>query len=115
MLLAFAGVALTLTAGLPAAQSQSAADEAVATAANRPEVAAALMHLDSHRDSTEAFLADIAAIVSPSGQAQARADAVAARMHEIGLTAVAVDDTPNAVGLISGPLGARPRLRFDPQ
>ncbi len=81
--------------------SQSPADQLQATSA-RPEVRAALEGIDRRTDETAGFLADIAAIISPSGREHERAAAVAARMREIGLQDVRLDDTPNAVGIVPG-------------
>ena len=52
--------------------------------------------------STAEFLVEIGGIISPSGQEQERAEAVAQRMHNIGLQEVKVDDNPNVMGLIPG-------------
>ena len=65
----------------------------------------ALDHVDGRVEQTARFLAEIGAIVSPSGQEHDRAAAVARRMREIGLTSVQLDDTPNAVGTIPGHSG----------
>jgi acetylornithine deacetylase/succinyl-diaminopimelate desuccinylase-like protein len=85
--------------------TQTGADENVAAALKTQAISAALEHVELHRDSTTAFLAHIAAIVSPSGQEHERAEAVAARMRDIGLTSVLVDETPNAIGVIPGSSG----------
>jgi acetylornithine deacetylase/succinyl-diaminopimelate desuccinylase-like protein len=65
-------------------------------------VQAALEGIDQRTGETADFLADIAAIISPSGQEHERAAAVAERMREIGLLDVRLDDTPNAVGIVPG-------------
>ncbi len=70
-----------------------------------PTTVAALDRLDARATDTAAFLAQIAAIESPSGQEQARAEAVAARMRAIGLHDVTVDAAPNVVGRIPGRSG----------
>jgi acetylornithine deacetylase/succinyl-diaminopimelate desuccinylase-like protein len=71
----------------------------------RAGVLAALDQIDGQRDRIAAFLAEIGAIVSPSGQEQERAAAVAARMRSIGLQQVTVDEAPNAVGVFPGRSG----------
>lgn len=71
----------------------------------RPAVREALAYVDEHRDETAAFLARIGAIVSPSGEEQERAQAVAARMRDIGLDSVRVTASPNAIGVIPGRSG----------
>ena len=70
--------------------------------AHQPKVRRALAFIDAHERRTAEFLAAIAAIESPSGHERARAEAVAARMREIGLPDVSVDDAPNVVGIIPG-------------
>jgi len=96
---------ILLGPGASGLEAQSDADAAVAATRETAAVSNALRHVETSRDSTTAFLATIAAIVSPSGQEQARAEAVAARMREIGLSAVDVDETPNAIGIIPGRSG----------
>ena len=54
--------------------TQTGADENVAAALKTQAISAALEHVGLHRDSTTAFLAHIAAIVSPSGQEHERAE-----------------------------------------
>jgi len=100
-----AGALLLVAAPPTGAGAQTAADEVVANAASTPAVSAALAYVNSHRESTTAFHAEIAAIISPSGQERDRARAVAARMRQIGLTSVMIDETPNAVGVILGRSG----------
>jgi len=70
-----------------------------------PTVAAVLTAIDARRDTTARWLADIGGIVSPSGQEQARATAVAAEMRRIGLADVTIDAAPNVVGRIPGRSG----------
>lgn len=65
----------------------------------------ALAHLGTQTDATADLLAEIGAIISPSGQEQERAEAVATRMREIGLQDVEVDDNTNAIGRIPGQSG----------
>lgn len=74
-------------------------------ARGRPEVEAALRHLDGARDATAESLVEIGGIVSPSGEEQDRAAAVAARMRAIGLDSVRVTEDPNAIGVIPGRSG----------
>ena len=82
--------------------TQTLADQNVAAALETRAISAALEYVELHRESTTAFLANIAAIVSPSGKERKRAEAVAARMRNIGLASVFVDETPNAIGVIPG-------------
>lgn len=77
----------------------------MAEALDRPGVRNALDRLDASREATASLLADLAAIVSPSGQEHARAAAVAERMRAIGLQRVRVTDSPNAIGEIEGRSG----------
>ncbi len=65
----------------------------------------ALQFVDEHEDRAAQFLREIGGIISPSGQEQDRAVAVAARMRAIGLHDVRVDEGPNAVGRIPGRSG----------
>jgi acetylornithine deacetylase/succinyl-diaminopimelate desuccinylase-like protein len=83
----------------------TAQDTGLTDVLDRPEVRAALDHIDGHRDETASFLARIGSIVSPSGQEQERAEAVAARMRELGLESVRVTGSPNAIGVIPGTSG----------
>jgi acetylornithine deacetylase/succinyl-diaminopimelate desuccinylase-like protein len=96
---ALIAAALLLTA-VPAL-AQRALPQALAD----PRVDAALADLDARRDTIAAWLAAIGSIVSPSGQEQARAEAVAAEMRRVGLQHVVVDEAPNAVGVIPGRSG----------
>ncbi len=96
------GAAAVFGLGPRSAYAQSAELDA---ALDRPAVRAALDHLDGARDRTAAFLAEIGAIVSPSGEELERARAVAARMREIGLDSVRITDSPNAIGVIPGRSG----------
>lgn len=86
-----------------AAQVNAAAD--LEAALRTPVVRAALAHLDEAAPATASLLARIGGIVSPSGEERQRAEAVAARMREIGLVDVRVDDTPNVVGILRGRSG----------
>ena len=70
--------------------------------AHEPKIREALAYVDAHQLQTGEFLASIAAIVSPSGHEQERAEAVAKHMRDIGLRNVSVDGTTNAVGIIPG-------------
>ena len=65
----------------------------------------ALETLDAASPWTSDALIKLGSIVSPSGHEQARADAVAAIMRDIGLRDVGVDDAPNAIGMIPGRSG----------
>lgn len=85
---------------VPGRASPQAADPAQALA--KAEVRAGLHHIDANRDGTAEFLRVIGSIVSPSGQEQERANAVASRMREIGLSDVRVTSSPNAIGTIPG-------------
>jgi acetylornithine deacetylase/succinyl-diaminopimelate desuccinylase-like protein len=85
-----------------AASAQSAA---LQSALDRGEVQRALAGIDAGRDAHAAFLAEIGAIISPSGQEHERAAAVAARMRAIGLDSVRITDSPNAIGVIPGRSG----------
>jgi acetylornithine deacetylase/succinyl-diaminopimelate desuccinylase-like protein len=68
-------------------------------------VVRAMEHVQARVAATADFLVEIGGIVSPSGEERERAEAVGRRMREIGLQAVEVDGTPNAVGLIPGRSG----------
>ena len=71
----------------------------------REDVRGALAYIDDHRDATASFLATIGGIISPSGEEHQRAEAVAARMRDIGLDSVRVTESPNAIGVIPGRSG----------
>ncbi len=90
---------LVLTPGMALAQ------RTLTAALADPVVASALKTIDARRDQTARLLADIGGIVSPSGQEQARAAAVAAEMRRIGLADVTLDAAPNVVGRIRGRSG----------
>lgn len=98
---ALAAALLLVGASGSAAQEDAGLDEAL----RRPGVAEALERVEASRAATARFLAEIGAIVSPSGQEQDRARAVAERMRAIGLDSVRVTDAPNAVGVIPGRSG----------
>jgi len=83
------------------AHAQIPLDDALATQA----VSDALARIDGQRVQTAEFLAHIGGIISPSGQEQERADAVAERMRAIGLDSVRVTESPNAIGIIPGRSG----------
>lgn len=70
-----------------------------------PAVTSAMATVEARRDATAAWLAEIGAIVSPSGQEHDRARAVADEMRRIGLADVTVDAAPNVVGRIRGRSG----------
>lgn len=61
--------------------------------------------IDGHRDWANRLLVDIGGIVSPSGQEQKRAEAVAEQMRAIGLTDVRITGDPNVIGRIPGKSG----------
>lgn len=71
----------------------------------RSDVQRALGYVDAHRTETAAFLATIGGIISPSGAEHERARAVAARMRQIGLRDVVVDEQPNVMGVLPGRSG----------
>lgn len=87
--------------GSGSVQESEVLQEALADEAVREALAA----IDANVERTAGFLADIAAIVSPSGHEHDRARSVAARMREIGLQEVRVDESPNAVGVVPGSSG----------
>jgi len=91
--------------GVVPATRAAAQESDLATALARADVRAALAHIDEHRGRTADFLADIGAILSPSGEEHDRAEAVAARMREVGLDSVRVTGSPNAIGVIPGRSG----------
>lgn len=61
-----------------------------------------LQLIDEQTSSAAEFLVNIGGIISPSGQEQERAEAVAQRMRDIGLQNVQVDENPNVMGFIPG-------------
>lgn len=61
-----------------------------------------LNYLDKNESTYIQWLIDIGQIISPSGQEQERAEAVASIMEKIGLQEVRVNDMPNAIGIIPG-------------
>ena len=83
------------------ASAQRTLDQALAD----PKVTSALAAVEARREPTAAWLAEIGAIVSPSGQEHERARAVATEMRRIGLADVTVDAAPNVVGRIRGRSG----------
>lgn len=95
--------ALTMV-GVLAAQP-AAAQRTLSQALADPAVTSALAAVEARRDATAAWLAEIGAIVSPSGQEHDRARAVANQMRRIGLADVTVDAAPNVVGRIRGRSG----------
>ncbi|WP_405282853.1 M20/M25/M40 family metallo-hydrolase [Gaopeijia maritima] len=102
--------ALALGAGMgpaPELQGQTGAPPAavLAEALADDRVAGALDRIEQGRDATAEFLVQIGGIISPSGEEQERAEAVAARMREIGLDSVRITDAPNAIGVIPGRSG----------
>jgi acetylornithine deacetylase/succinyl-diaminopimelate desuccinylase-like protein len=85
--------------------AESASQRNPADAFKDPAIQAALKRIEERRDTLGADLAEIGAILSPSGREHKRAEAVAALMREAGLSNVEVDETPNAVGKIPGRSG----------
>ena len=63
---------------------------------------AALDFLDQNRSRYTDWLIEIGEIISPSGQEEERAEAVAKIMRQIGLQNVIVNEMPNALGVIPG-------------
>lgn len=112
---ALLALALSLLAPGPAAgqvgdapnarDAEQAARADVDAVLERADVQRALAHLRDSRTPTAHFLAEIGAIVSPSGEELDRARAVAERMTAIGLDSVRVTASPNAVGVIPGRSG----------
>ena len=96
---------LILTLVAAAAPRPTAAQTRLPATLNRADVQQALSLIDSRRDAHASFLADIGAIISPSGEEHERAAAVADRMREIGLDSVRVTGSPNAIGVIPGRSG----------
>ncbi|MEJ2539981.1 MAG: M20/M25/M40 family metallo-hydrolase [Gemmatimonadota bacterium] len=80
-------------------------DSLLADALARPGVQEALEVLDGARRETAEHLVRIGGIVSPSGEEEERARAVAERMRAIGLDSVRVTEDPNAIGVIPGRSG----------
>jgi acetylornithine deacetylase/succinyl-diaminopimelate desuccinylase-like protein len=90
---------------LLSASQPAMAQRTVAAALQDPGVSATLASIDASRAGTARLLADIGAIVSPSGHERLRAEAVAAEMRRMGLADVTLDATPNVVGRIKGRSG----------
>jgi acetylornithine deacetylase/succinyl-diaminopimelate desuccinylase-like protein len=63
---------------------------------------AALKSLEAKSDNASEMLIAIGGIISPSGGELNRAKKVAEYMHDIGLQEIAVDEQPNAIGIIPG-------------
>jgi acetylornithine deacetylase/succinyl-diaminopimelate desuccinylase-like protein len=95
-------IVTTLVIALPV-QSQTV--RSVSKALEDGQVKYAIDYIDTHTRATAQFLAQIGAIISPSGHEHDRANAVANRMRQIGLSRVTVDETPNAIGIIPGNSG----------
>ncbi len=77
----------------------------VADVVARPAVRDAERTLAAARSGYAAYLAQLGGIISPSGEEFERAEAVAAKMREIGLDSVRVTDSPNVIGVIPGRSG----------
>jgi acetylornithine deacetylase/succinyl-diaminopimelate desuccinylase-like protein len=101
----FAATCFAATASLGALPSPATAQPNLASTLRAEAVQRALAHLDSGRDAHAAYLAEIGAIISPSGEEHQRAAAVAERMRAIGLDSVRVTGSPNAIGVIPGRSG----------
>lgn len=97
--------ALTLAACTPTAVAGQDAEVRLESVLSEPVVQRSVDYLHQRRDQAAQFLAEIGAIVSPSGEELERANAVAARMREIGLDSVRVTSSPNAIGIIPGQSG----------
>jgi len=91
---------LILFSGQVAAEDRSL-ENAIADEA----VQKGLQDIDNARDDAAQLLVKIGGIISPSGEEQERAEAVAAEMRKIGLADVRVNDAPNAIGVIKGRSG----------
>jgi len=89
----------------PAVQQPGTVPASVQRILARPGMREAQQYIIGHRREAARMLVEIGGIVSPSGQEQRRAEAVAARMRRIGLQDVRVDDAPNAVGILPGRSG----------
>lgn len=59
-------------------------------------------YIDSQRNVAIDRLVKIGSIISPSGEEEYRAEAVAVMMHDIGLSFISIDSLYNVVGLIQG-------------
>ena len=70
-----------------------------------PAVIGALARLDSATPRTAATLAELGAIIPPSGHEHDRAEAVARHMRDIGLADVTIDSTNSVTGRIAGQSG----------
>lgn len=102
--------ALVIGAGVGCAaplqgQTEPGSAAVLAEALADQRVAGALAQIEQSREATADFLVHIGGIISPSGEEQERAEAVAARMREIGLDSVRITDAPNAIGVIPGRSG----------
>ena len=96
-------VALFLLSAPAAAQVTSV--QSLAQALADPGVEAALDTIAANRAASATLLARIGGIISPSGEEQERAEAVAQEMRRIGLADIRVDSVPNVVGVIPGRSG----------
>ena len=103
MMVARAALLVALWVVLPTRPAQ--AQRSLPDALGDPGVQAALESTEQSTPRTADFLVRIGGIVSPSGEERERAEAVAARMREIGLERVRVDGVPNAIGVIPGRSG----------
>lgn len=96
---AFLALAAVSTTGMAANAPQL--DRLITT----PQARSVKADIDGHRDWANRLLVDIGGIVSPSGQEQKRAEAVAEQMRAIGLTDVRITGDPNVIGRIPGKSG----------
>lgn len=85
--------------------STSFAQRSLQDALEDPSVIDGLAAIDAARVESARQLVNIGGIISPSGQEQERAEAVAQIMREIGLQDVEISDSPNAIGRIPGTSG----------
>ncbi|WP_116367089.1 M20/M25/M40 family metallo-hydrolase [Parahaliea mediterranea] len=88
-----------------AAQPAEVTVATVTATAQQAQVRRGLNWLDAHRDHSARQLADIGAIIAPSGQEQERAHFVAGAMRAAGLVDVRVSPVNNVVGRIAGTSG----------
>ncbi len=80
--------------------------------ARRPDVAAALRHIDQHRDEQLRQWIAITEIPAPSRQEQKRAAYIRREMERAGLAEIESDEIGNVWGLRKGAAGETPALVF---
>lgn len=93
---------LLVALSLPAAAGAQEDGRSLTRALADPQVQAGLAFLEDARNPTATLLAQLGAVVAPSGQEHERARLVAEHMRTIGLHEVRVTDAPNAVGIVPG-------------